>query len=125
MKLLRHQELPSTQVALGDLDGDGKLDIVAAGRYVEESTAIHTVDVLLGSGDGGFGAAAEYPTGNSPVAVAVADLDGDRRMDVVTANQREELLDNCNASTVSALLGKGDGRLAAKSTTKSHAARRR
>ena len=101
-------------VALGDLDGDGKLDIVAAGRYVEESTAIHTVDVLLGSGDGGFGAAAEYPTGNSPVAVAVADLDGDRRMDVVTANQREELLDNCNASTVSALLGKGDGRLAAK-----------
>ena len=60
-------------VVLGDLDGDGKLDIVAANADSD------TVSVLWGAGDGSLAAKADYPTGASPQAVALADLDGDRK----------------------------------------------
>jgi hypothetical protein len=86
-----------SSAALGDLDGDGKLDIVTAGS--------DAVGVLLGSGDGAFSAEAEYAAGDGAV-VAIGDLDGDGRQDVVTANY--------NASTVSVLLGTGGGKLADK-----------
>jgi len=88
----------SGAVALGDLNGDGKLDIVTA--TYDSSSA---VGVLLASGDGKFAAEKEYATGADPVAVALGDLDGDGRLDVVTVNTLD--------ATVSVLLGKGDGTL--------------
>src|SRR6266516_7644130 len=49
-----------------------------------------------------FAAARSYRTGASPRAVAIADLNGDRRPDLVTANG--------SADTVSVLLNRGSGR---------------
>jgi hypothetical protein len=59
----------------------------------------------LGKGDGTFGAKVEFPAGKNLVAVAIGDLDGDRKLDIVAANE--------DAGTVSVLLGKGDGTFAA------------
>jgi hypothetical protein len=81
-------------VALGDLNGDGHLDIVTA------NVNGNTLSVLLGNGDGTFAAKVDYPTGNS-ASVAVADLDGDGSLDLVTPNY--------NQRAVSVMLGKGDG----------------
>jgi general secretion pathway protein D len=44
------------------------------------------VDVLLGNGDGTFSTPASLPTGNGPIALAAADLNGDGTTDLVTAN---------------------------------------
>jgi hypothetical protein len=70
---------------LADLDGDGKLDLVAVGTY--SSTGV--ISVALGKGDGTFGATANIFTGlssntGSPrVEFAVSDLNGDSRPDIV------------------------------------------
>ena len=67
-------------MAVADLNGDGKPDLVTAnGSY-------NNVSVLLGNGNGTFQAAQSFAVGTSPVVVAVADLNGDGHPDLVTAN---------------------------------------
>ena len=68
-------------LAEGDLDLDGVLDLVMPGRG--DSSAVFA---LLGNGDGTFAEAQTFPTGFAPYAAAVADLNGDHRPDIVTAN---------------------------------------
>jgi len=82
---------------MGDVDGDGDLDLVAANGFAD------TVSVALGTGDGTFEADVEYVTGDQPVALAVGDVDGDGDVDVVTVDSVSD--------TVSVLLGNGDGSL--------------
>ena len=42
--------------------------------------------MLLGRGDGTFGEPARFAVGDRPRSVAVVDVDGDGRPDLVTAN---------------------------------------
>src|SRR5205814_4244629 len=68
-------------VAVGDFDGDGKLDLATAN--------LGDVSVLLGNGDGTFGAPASIPMsdGSSPASVAVGDFNADGKLDLgVTSN---------------------------------------
>src|SRR5438046_5690722 len=53
-----------------------------------------------------FAPFAPFATGNNPFSVAIADLNGDGKRDIVTANY--------DASTVSVLLGNGDGSFGVK-----------
>ena len=68
-------------IAVGDVDGDGKLDFATANELGG------TVSVRLGNGLGSFADAAGSPVavGGSPSSVAIVDLDGDARLDVVVA----------------------------------------
>jgi hypothetical protein len=84
-------------IAVGDLDGDGDLDLATANAFSDD------VSVLLGDGVGGFAAAdgSPFPVGDYPVSVAVGDFDGDGDQDLVTANLESD--------DVSVLLGDGSG----------------
>ena len=97
-----------TSVALGDLNGDGVPDIVATGKDMVSAGSgyVNTVNVLLGKGDGTFAARVVYGTGAGPSAVALGDLNGDGKLDIVTTN--------IDAGTVSVLPGKGDGTFSAR-----------
>jgi hypothetical protein len=82
-------------IAIGDLNGDAKADLVTA-NYLPFS-----VSVLLNRGDGSFQDKVDYETGRFPSSVAIGDLNADGKPDLVTANQY--------GNSVSVLLNKGDG----------------
>ncbi|WP_193789079.1 beta strand repeat-containing protein, partial [Zavarzinella formosa] len=82
-------------VALADVNGDGKPDLVTV-NYGDD-----TVSVLPGTGNGAFGAAANFPVGVQPASVKVGDVNGDGKPDLVTANAGD--------NTVCVLLGNGVG----------------
>src|SRR5262249_58666640 len=71
-------------------------------------TTTASVAVLLGNGDGTFGAAVNYDVGTSPQGITVADVNEDGNPDIISA---DECGDDpaCRAGTVSVLLGIGDG----------------
>ncbi|HMB06115.1 MAG TPA: VCBS repeat-containing protein, partial [Isosphaeraceae bacterium] len=74
-----------TSVAIGDVNGDGKPDLVTAN--IERTTASPgDVSVLLGNGDGTFRPRAYFATGYSPSSVAIGDVNGDGKPDLVVAN---------------------------------------
>lgn len=63
--------------ALADVDGDGKLDLLALDDRL---------NLLLGAGDGTFAAAGSWKGSQRPGGLAVADLNGDGKMDAVTVD---------------------------------------
>ena len=88
-------------IAGADVNGDGKLDLVVA------NTMSNSVSVLLGNGDGTFQPHVDYNTAADPTSVAIGDLNGDGKVDLVTADC---LANTCqNPSSISILLGNGDG----------------
>jgi hypothetical protein len=89
-------------VAVADLNGDGKPDIVVT--MVAGDTAYGRLGVLLGNGDGTFQAIRTIVIGVYPQALAITDLNGDGKLDVVVANDG-----NSNFASVGVLLGNGNG----------------
>ncbi|HEX8815436.1 MAG TPA: FG-GAP-like repeat-containing protein [Terriglobales bacterium] len=91
----------SCYVASGDLRGNGKDDIVSA-NCTDDS-----ITVFLNNGNGSFKPGVYYPessavyTGASPVALSIADVNGDGVNDIVATNFL--------SSDVSVFLGNGDG----------------
>ena len=67
-------------VAAGDVNGDGKVDLVTANRGGERQRA------CWATAPGSFGAAQNYAAGSQPRSVALADFNGDGKLDLVTAN---------------------------------------
>ena len=84
-----------TFVAIGDLDRDGKADLVTANPDAKR------LSVLINRGDGNF-RRVDRAAERKPSSIATGDLNGDENLDLVTANSA--------ADTVSVLLGEGDGR---------------
>src|SRR5260370_646840 len=71
--------IPDGTLATVDISGDRCPDRVGTNKA--------GVTVSLGIGNGSFGAAKTFAAGNNPVALAVADLDGDGTPDVTVANK--------------------------------------
>lgn len=76
-------------VVIADPNRDGKKDVLAAGG--------DSVRVILGDGRGGFSSAVPVPVGRGAWRVAMGDLNGDGRVDLVTSNSESK--------SVSVLLG--------------------
>ena len=72
--------------------GSGPVGIVAAtftGTTADLAIADESsdnADILIGNGDGTFNTPISLPTGNAPVALAAADLNGSGSIDLVSAN---------------------------------------
>ncbi|MBI4601980.1 MAG: VCBS repeat-containing protein, partial [Planctomycetes bacterium] len=95
-------------IATGDLDSDGDLDIAAGNTNAGETGAPDTVSVLLNRGDGTFLPRSDHAAGDRPEGLTLGDLDGDGDLDIATADY--------NSSGVSVLLGDGAGSFSRGST---------
>ena len=90
-------------VAAGDVNGDGKADIVATMQDASfAGCQNNTVAVLIGQGTGKFKPAVYYPTSSAAQEgeVYLVDVNGDGKLDIVTENAD---------GTISVLLNKGNG----------------
>ena len=77
-------EIATDSVALGDFNGDGKLDLAVASSF--------SAVVLLGNGNGTFGPGMEYAAGASPVSLAVGDFNDDGRLDMAVTGTTVSVL---------------------------------
>jgi hypothetical protein len=72
---------PPWQVALGDVDGDGNVDVTLANAFSANGGAL-----LRGNGDGTLDAPATFATPGHTPATDLGDLDGDGDLDWVLAS---------------------------------------
>ncbi len=70
-------------IAAGDVNGDGVLDLVVTNNTAGDNS---DVSVLLGNANGTFQAARNFVLGISSSDVFLADMNRDKKLDLVTAN---------------------------------------
>ena len=105
----------ATSVAVADVNGDGKPDLLVANACASNSDCSHgSAGVLLGRGRGQFGPARLYDSGGFTAnSITVADLNGDGKPDLIVANCALGPHSSCPApgsnGAVGILLGNGDG----------------
>lgn len=100
----------SETVAVADVNGDGKLDLVVASGEEYWAAPDGAVGVLLGNGDGTFQQVVPYVLGSVVDSVAIADVNGDGKPDLIVSGCQDQI--TCETTTtgnVNVLLGNGDG----------------
>jgi hypothetical protein len=91
-------------VVLKDLNGDGKLDVVVVNKTNPGTVTVlrnTTQAATSGIAKVTFFPALSFPVGTNPTGLALADVNGDKVLDVATANS--------GSDNVSTLLGYNDG----------------
>jgi hypothetical protein len=97
-------------IVSGDFNGDGRLDLIVGSTNANYPETTHELWLLLGNGDGTFGAA--IPTGNAfsgSGPIAVGDFNADGRPDLAVSR--------FFGSSVTIFIGNGDGTFQESSLT--------
>ena len=106
-------------VAVGDVNNDGALDVLAGGTaYSYTAGSAQSLGLLLGNGDGTFAAGIAFSNGNTSnyvgyqwersEDVALADLNNDGNLDLIIGSYVDGFNFNQTGSVLT-MLGNGDG----------------
>ncbi|MBV9957301.1 MAG: VCBS repeat-containing protein [Acidobacteria bacterium] len=91
-------------LATGDVNRDGKLDIIVASR------STNAIRIFTGNGSGGFQLTGNIYVNANPVSMVMGDFNGDGKPDVVTANVCDGT--GCPARLLTLFAGDGLGSFA-------------
>ncbi|OJH41451.1 FG-GAP-like repeat-containing protein [Cystobacter ferrugineus] len=86
----------------GDVNGDGRLDLVFLTLRGEDDFYLHEVRLLLGRGDGTFAPPVVLSAGDSPTRALLGDLDHNGTLDLVVPQ-------DSYGQVTKVLMGRGDG----------------
>jgi hypothetical protein len=99
-------EAIANSVLAADVNGDGNVDLVTANSFGFSSTLI----VWTNNGNGVFGSNATLAVGSTPVSAVAADINGDGKIDLISAN--------AGANTLTVLTNNGNGVFGSNATLK-------
>ena len=84
-------------LAIGDIDGDGKLDLVAGNAQGGTISVLRNIST---SGNINFATKADFEAGNFPFGTTLGDIDGDGKLDALVVDQGVKLTILRNTSKV-------------------------
>ena len=84
-----------------DVNGDGEPDLISANYAPDSSFNNNTLTMLTNNGSGAFGFNATLTVGANPYSVCAADVNGDGKLDLISANS--------GANTLTVLTNNGSG----------------
>jgi hypothetical protein len=80
-------DVPPSAIATGDVDGDGKPDLVAVGFTATEFSSTNGASIFRGNGDGTFQAPRDFAIGDGePRFLLIGDFNRDGRTDLALTN---------------------------------------
>ncbi|PYP91739.1 MAG: hypothetical protein DMG65_06750, partial [Candidatus Angelobacter sp. Gp1-AA117] len=90
-------------VVAGDLDGDGHPDLVVTNFCGSDRNCANggTATVFMGGASGTFRKSSTVALGNGPIAAALADVNGDKKLDLLVLNHSD--------NNITVMNGNGDG----------------
>ncbi len=80
------------RIAVGDIDGDGKPDVVASDSGAASVSIFRNVSTPGTFTTNSFEPRVQFPTGNAPNHVMLADMNADGKLDLVVANHADDTI---------------------------------
>ena len=92
-----------------DFNGDGKLDLAVVNEPPDDRSTPGNLAVFFGGGNGTFQSNRTYTAGSWPRSLAVADLNGDGKPDLVVTDMSDPFVDPRPDGSVYVFLNDGHG----------------
>jgi len=73
-------------IAVGDIDADGKRDLIVTNELTNKVSVFHNISTPGRLTTSSFAAKVDFTVGTNPVLAALSDIDGDNKPDIIVAN---------------------------------------